>query len=72
MDAPSTPSKKMVIKTCPDAPWCSRHQPCRVNDNTWSWPKEMIELSKEDLDNMPNDIKKCVYSYLRKSIDWNK
>jgi len=71
MDTPQTPKAKSRMQTCPEAPWCPRHQAHRHIDDKWAWPREIVELSKQDIDAMPNDIKRCIYSYLRKTIKWD-
>lgn len=53
------------------APLTKRNHPRRQEDHMWSWPKQLCFMDKEDIDIMPNDIKKSIYSYLRTSIDWS-
>lgn len=70
MNCPSTPgsctsSSRLVYKNQNGFSQCQRY-----HDKEWAWPRTLCFVSKEDLDSIPEDIKKQIYSYLRKTIKW--
>lgn len=68
-----TPNQEFVTKTgdMTYAPYVRRHESKRAWNGDWSWPRHLSLLVKEDLDTLPNDIKKEIYKYLRQSINWS-